>query len=190
MTRLFNPCRKCRENICALLSGDLPAADRAEAANHLAACADCRTYRDQIGSMTAVLGASDELFSDIKLSEATQMRWAREFESATEPTRSIAARIVLNFLDWTRDMIWPCRRIWAGLAAIWIVILGLDASQRVDDQARASRAPSPEIMRALLAREGFVPGPNRPSKERSAEPSRQSSPPRSERGRESKPSGA
>src|SRR5436190_1027545 len=127
MTRRFHPCHKCRENICALQSGDLPAVDCVDVENHLAACEGCRRYRDEIGSVTALLNARGALVPDVELRETTQMRWAREFESAVE--RSIVTRIVLSLLDWTRDMIWPCRRIWVGIAGIWIVILGLIASQ-------------------------------------------------------------
>jgi hypothetical protein len=172
------------------MSGDLPKADRVDVESHLATCADCRSYRDELGSMTALLTVSRELCSDVELRETARMRWARDFEAALEPDHSIVARVLFTFLDWTRDMIWPCRRMWAGLAAIWIAILGLNASQRAEQEARASHAPSPEIMRALLAREGFLTGPSRGA-EHDVEAPRQSAPrPRSEQLQESKPSGA
>src|SRR5215831_7087002 len=147
MTRLFNPCRTHRENLCALISGDLPVKDRASLEDHLATCADCRRYRDEIGSVSALLSVGAELLAEVEPSETTQTRWARDFEAAGELRHSIATRAFRRFLDWTRDMVWPCRRILAGLAAIWIVIFGLNLSQRTKEQAQASRSPSPEMLR-------------------------------------------
>jgi hypothetical protein len=179
MTRLFNSCRKYRENLCAMTSSDLPPEDRVRLERHLASCADCRQYRDDIGSMTALLTAGGELFPDVEPSESTCMRWATDFEAAIEPGCSTVTRALRGFLDWSRDMVWPCRRIWAGIAAIWLVILGLSATQRAKNEAQGY--PSPEIMRALLAREGFLPGASRTAEGGSVEPTGQSPPqPRSE----------
>jgi hypothetical protein len=181
MTRLFNPCRKYRGDLCAVASGDLPAENRADVEHHLETCADCQRYRDEIGSVTALLAAGGKRFSSVEPREIAQRRWARDFEAAVKPGPSIATRVFCRFLDWSRDLVWPCRRIWAGLAAIWVVILGLNASTRAKEEVRTSHRPSPEIMRALLAREGFLPGPSRAADDREAEPPRLPSPrPRSE----------
>ena len=186
MTRDYKPCRKYREELCAVLSGELPAEDRAGLENHLEACADCQRYRDEIGSVTAVLAAGGELIREVQPRETTQARWARDFEAAVEPAQSMATKVFRGILDWSRDIVWPCRRIWAGMAAIWIVILGLNASQRTKGEAQASHRLSPETMRALLAREGFLPGPGRTVGESEAESSRPlSTQPRSDRQRES-----
>jgi anti-sigma factor RsiW len=186
MTRLFNPCRKHREELCALMSGDAPAKDRAGLEDHLDTCADCRKYRAEVGSMTALLSTGGELFRDIEPSEATQRRWAKDFEAAGEPRHSIATRVFRRFLDWTWDMVWPCRRLWAGLAAIWLLIFGLNLSQRSKEQTQAARGPSPEMLRAFLAIEGFLPGSSPATDARQAIPPRSASPqPRSEQHRAS-----
>jgi len=173
MTRDYKPCRKYREELCAVLSGEFPAEDRAGLENHLEACADCQRYRDEIGSVAAVLAAGGELFREVQPGETTQARWAKEFGAAVEPAQSMATKVFRGILDWSRDMVWPGRRIWAGMAAIWIVILGLNASQRTKGETQASsHQPPPKMMRALLAREGFLPGPGRTVGESEAESSR------------------
>src|SRR5262245_1113876 len=99
MTRLFNPCGKYREDLCALMSGDLPPRDRVSLVHHLDTCADCQKYRDEIGNVTSRLTAWKEILPDVELSESTQMRWTRDFEAAVEPTHSFAARVFGRFLD-------------------------------------------------------------------------------------------
>jgi len=45
------------------------------------------------------------------------------------------------------ELIRPCRRIWAGLAAVWILVFIVNFSQRDGTQAMTAKsAPSPEIM--------------------------------------------
>jgi hypothetical protein len=155
MTRLLKACRKYREDVCAVASGDLPPEDRAGLEKHVGACAGCQRYRDEIRNVAALLAAGREQGSGVEPRETTQRRWTREFEAAVEPAPFIAARVFRGFIDWSRDMVWPYRRLWAGLAAIWVVILGLNTWLGATD---ASHGASPEMMRALLAREGFLAG--------------------------------
>jgi len=165
MTSVFNSCRKYREELCAVISGDLPAGDRVRLENHLEACVDCQRYRDEIGTVTALLALGVELFP-LEPRETTQMRWTSEFEAAVQPVHSSVTRIFYGFLDWSRDMIWPCRRIWAGMAAIWLVVLSLNAWPGTKQGTRGSYPPSRQIIRALLIREGFLSatGPGRETK--------------------------
>jgi hypothetical protein len=55
---------------------------------------------------------------------------------------------LLGFFDklW-RELVWPCRRIWAGLAAVWILIFMVNVSQRDGSQIiTAKSSPSPELI--------------------------------------------
>jgi hypothetical protein len=46
-----------------------------------------------------------------------------------------------------QELIWPCRRIWTGLAAVWILIFIVNFSQRDGSQAMmAKSAPTAEMM--------------------------------------------
>jgi hypothetical protein len=64
---------------------------------------------------------------------------------AQERRSQTAATAVLRTL-W-RELIFPCRRIWAGLAAIWILIFIVNFPQRDSSQTMITKSsPSPEIM--------------------------------------------
>jgi len=55
MKRLFNQCGRYRRSISLLASGALPERDRDAVENHLAACAGCRKYYEEIKSVSAPL---------------------------------------------------------------------------------------------------------------------------------------
>jgi hypothetical protein len=65
-------------------------------------------------------------------------------------------RVALNPLSalaltlW-RELIWPCRRVWAALACAWLLILGLEAASFVSapSEASQSRVPSTEDIQAI-----------------------------------------
>ena len=54
---------------------------------------------------------------------------------------------------WWREWFWPSPQAWAGLAAVWLVILGLNATaaSRSTDMAKQSPKPSPEVEITLAA---------------------------------------
>ena len=171
------------------MSGELPSADRASLEYHLAACTACQRYQDEMSSVTALLAVGDELYPEVEPGKAAEMRWARDFEAAIEPAHSFTARVARGFLDWTRDMVFPCRRIWAGLVAVCVLVLSLNAWQSAKEDAQDSHRPPPEMIRALLVREGFLSGSSRAGADRGTEPPRPTSlQPQSKQHRESKPS--
>jgi hypothetical protein len=64
-----------------------------------------------------------------------------------------------------RELIWPSRRIWAGLAATWILIFVFNFSQRdpAELMARKSPPPSPEMILTFRQQERLLAeliGPN------------------------------
>jgi hypothetical protein len=44
-----------------------------------------------------------------------------------------------------QELVWPSRRIWAGLAAVWILIFIVNFSQRNDSQIMTAKSTSPEM---------------------------------------------
>jgi hypothetical protein len=57
-----------------------------------------------------------------------------------------------------RELIWPCRRTWAGLAAVWIALLIFNVSQRDESElaARKLPPPSPEAIMAWRQQEKLL----------------------------------
>jgi anti-sigma factor RsiW len=163
MKWLSNECAHHRQQICLLVSGELPEAERGEVENHLTECADCRKYHDELKSLAAPLTSWERYFSGVKPNEVQQLRWANAIkaESESKPSFSLAKRFVaadvsplhskstkvgadsrrlLRFggsvrgISWKtfaplfvmrvvwNELIWPVRRIWAGLAVAWVFI--------------------------------------------------------------------
>jgi hypothetical protein len=102
-------------------------------------------------------------------------------EFQNEP--SIPFYLNLPLMFW-RELIFPCRRIWTGLAAVWIFIFIINFSQhdKSEMMARKSPPPSPEMILAFRQQELLLAeliGQNEP---RDAEPPKIFSPrPSSER---------
>jgi hypothetical protein len=93
--------------------------------------------------------------------------------------------IFVNFpLALWRELFWPCRRIWAGLAAIWILIFAVNFSQRDKLEMTAGKAPlpSPEMILVFGQQERLLAELTDPNETVIAEPPKLFFPqPRSER---------
>jgi hypothetical protein len=54
------------------------------------------------------------------------------------------------FPSW-REWFWPCPQAWAGLAAVWMILLGFQLATASAPSAMARRSPSSEVRMALAA---------------------------------------
>ena len=97
------------------------------------------------------------------------MKVAADFNRRKQPVRELtfaaamANAIRLSFLE----LIWPCRRTWAALAAVWIALFIFNASQRDKSElaARKLPPPSPEAILTFRQQEKLLAeliGPNEP----------------------------
>jgi len=57
-----------------------------------------------------------------------------------------------------RELFWPCRRIWAGMAVVWILIFIVNFSQRDKSEMMAGKTPpsSPEMILVLQQQERLL----------------------------------
>jgi hypothetical protein len=79
------------------------------------------------------------------------------------------------------ELVWPCRRIWTGLAAVWILIFVFNFSQRDSSEFMAQKTPSPEIILTFRQQERLLAELMGPDELRAAEPPKIFSPkPRTE----------
>src|SRR5512137_2015233 len=57
-----------------------------------------------------------------------------------------------------QDMFWPWRRVWAGVAVAWLVILGMALAGGGTPESRLARTPSPDpqVLAALREQERLL----------------------------------
>ena len=61
----------------------------------------------------------------------------RDFRRDGREEKPLAVRAL--FVVW-RELIWPCRRAWAGMAALWLVLWGINRG--LSDTPKAARSVS------------------------------------------------
>jgi len=167
MKPFWNPCRRRRREICLLAAESLPEPDRPELERHLAACPACRKYYREIKALAVPLASWETHFAQIEATQAMQARWAaavQSFAASTQSTPSTpsvrwAAAVPASAAEaagrdpllknlcrniW-REIIWPCRRAWVGMAAIWLALLAVNAHLS-DHQPAGPRSSSAEAM--------------------------------------------
>jgi len=152
-----------RREICLFAAGALPEAERPEMERHLAACSGCRNYYNEIKALAAPLANWEKPLAQIEPTQAMRARWAGAVQESAggamgkfglrgsaalpgclkESAAEAAARepLLKSFLRnvW-RELIWPCRRAWVGLAAVWLGLLAANA--RLADPQLAGARPS------------------------------------------------
>jgi anti-sigma factor RsiW len=180
MNWLFNQCRRRRQNLCLLASGALPEMERDDLESHLAACADCRSHYEQIKSLTASLADYRDSVASLEPSQAARQTWARAMRAASQPQRTGESRPpVPTRSGWWREIFWPCRHAWGGIAALWFVMWMLNWGQPAihDGTAPVVITQTFEEQRRLLAE--LIPATDREP----ADAPRRQPPPHSERQR-------
>jgi hypothetical protein len=141
MNLFRHQCR--RQEICLFAAGALPEQDRPEMEKHLAVCSGCRDYYNEIMALAAPLAGWEKDFAQIEPTQTMRRRWAGAVQASAAEA---AAREPLLKYVWRnvwRELIWPSRRAWAGLAALWLVLLAVNA--RLSDhpvQMAGARSPS------------------------------------------------
>jgi anti-sigma factor RsiW len=149
MKWIRNRCR-CRADVSLLASGALREDEKSEVERHLAACHECRVYHGEIRKMTATLANWENNLTAIEATPATQTRWARVVQQADLPS-SHRQPLLKNLwrIVWG-ELIWPCRHVWTGMAALWVVMLAVNGliSDLRAFEPNIRVASTPDIMAA------------------------------------------
>jgi len=167
-----NPCRRHRANLCLLAGGALAEPEMSVVRAHLAECVDCRKYHDEITSLAKPLAGWEANFAHVMPTRDAQIRWAKKVQEAAN-TKSTRQPEPQNFLfNCWLELIWPCRRIWTALAAVWIVLFIFNLSQRDPSElmARKTPPPSPEMILAFRQQQQLLAELIGPNETRAAEP--------------------
>ena len=104
---------------------------------------------------------------------------ALTLQRSTLPTLHVAARTAAQ-LWW--QLIWPSRRIWAGLAVVWLALLAFNLGQGAPVSGGARSAPAPVMVQSFVEQERLLAELLQPGKPAPvAEQPRPATRPRSER---------
>jgi hypothetical protein len=140
-TLLPDDCRGARRALLARADGDLPAAEAAALARHLAACASCRARAESLDAAIAALrGLPPALpFPD----DALESVWDRTLRAAP-PERAPVVRLADRAADGAARS--PRRATWRlalAAAALLAAVLGPWLAFRARDDARFAGPPGP-----------------------------------------------
>src|SRR6266478_1748538 len=108
-----------RENITLLASGALPVAEQARMREHLAHCADCGQYFEEIARVSGELQQWARTEPSLEASAAFRARWTQSIQSAAAPNRPRLVTLITRWSEW----LWPSPLAWGALAAIWVCLL-------------------------------------------------------------------
>jgi len=80
----------------------------------------------------------------------------QETKEQSRPASLVASLLGRSNKLWL-ELIWPCRRIWTGLAAVWVLLFIVDFSQR-DNVSGATGQParSGEVIMSLQAQQRWM----------------------------------
>jgi anti-sigma factor RsiW len=149
MNRFFDPCRRHRQDLSLLAAGALPETEKERVEIHLAECANCRKYFEEIKAMTVSLTSLAGNVPHVQPSEFARTRWSKAILAAARPEPVHQLTPAMAFREWWREVIWARRRIWAGLAAIWVIILAGNLSLSGQGQTFAGKSSPQETITAF-----------------------------------------
>lgn len=158
MKRFLDPCRSRRQSLALLAAGVLPEPEREQVENHLTTCARCRSHFTELKAAAGPLAQWVDGAVQIEPSAAAKERWAKAIRLAARPNMVRPVAQAFGFGGWWREVVWSSRGIWAGLAAVWILILAGHLSLREHPRMLAGKAPpsSREIMMAFREQQSIL----------------------------------
>ena len=150
------PCRRWCEAIHLRVCGALERQEAARVETHLAGCAECRRYSEELQAATAGLRWLGS--RDVEPRPGFRARWTRAVEEAARP--SGFGDTVGAWVAWWRGLLLRNLRPALGVASLWILTLLFRLSApEVAPPTPATTARSPvEIYRVLGGREQLLAG--------------------------------
>jgi len=152
MNWFLNRCERHRESICLLASGVLPEPERRAVENHLAACAGCRKYYNEIKLVALPLANWEKNFAHIEPDQTLRTRWAKAIQAAGEPKTNRPFSPGPAFSARCRKILYPLRWHLAGMSAVWLVVALLNVEPSpASTNMMSSQKDSPSPRQLLMA---------------------------------------
>jgi anti-sigma factor RsiW len=129
-----NQCRRWKQSLSLLASGELPESEREKTERHLRDCADCRSYYEQIKNVTQSLADYRESVAAVEPTQAATQRWAWAIKTAD------GVKSKPSWREWWHELCWSCRYAWGGFATLWLVMWMINREPPEIQGATASAA--------------------------------------------------
>ena len=145
------------------LDSELDAKTTLEIQQHLATCTECtRVFTAEAKLDARIMAGLKQGQRSAALWEQVEQKMIAAAKSAAAPRTSILdfrPSFLSTLNAQLATLLWPSPRAWAGLAAVWLVMLAVNFSTR--DQATALAAhsagpPSPDTVRVLKQQEQLL----------------------------------
>ncbi len=149
-------CSRWREAIRAWAAEGVAAEESPRLQGHLALCADCRRYAEELRAAAAGLRWLAD--RPAEPSPGFRARWTRAVEAAAEPAG--VGETAAALADWLREMFLRNRRPALGFACLWgLTLLFRLSAPDVATNPQPATAPSLfEVVRALKTTEQLMAG--------------------------------
>jgi len=93
--------------------------------------------------------------------DAIRGKVVRELKNQETKEQSLPPFLVASLLGCSnklwRELVWPCRPVWTGMAAVWVLLAIINLSQRDGSRSNyANSAPAVPMMMSLQAQQRWV----------------------------------
>jgi len=150
-------CEEVRQLHDAYLDSELDAKTTLEFREHLANCGECARL------LAAEAKLDARLMTSLRQGQRTTALWEqieqRVITADKTDSRACPSPRAPRAPEWLSAFLWPHPKAWAGLAAVWLVILGLNFAARDTTpglEARRVKALTNETVRSLKQREQLL----------------------------------
>jgi hypothetical protein len=134
--------------------------------NHLVECANCRKYYAGIKPIAKSLADWERNFADLEPAAAAETRWAKVIRQTVDSNSYLRLSPDLILANIWHELFWPSRHVWAGLAAVWVLILAANVFMRANSQMVVTKySPTPEMISSFQQQKQILAellGPNEP----------------------------
>jgi anti-sigma factor RsiW len=114
-----NRCRQRRQDLCLLAADALDADRKPELERHLASCRACHDYFAAVSRAASPLARWQKSSPPLEATPQAKSRWNNAVRQAQTPNP-------VWLVVWL-ELIRPNRQAWAGLAALWVLLLAVNS---------------------------------------------------------------
>jgi anti-sigma factor RsiW len=197
MNGFLNRCGRHRKEISLHAAGALSEAERNSVEAHLAECAGCRAYFEEMKQMVRPLAGWEENFKIVAPEAVARQRWTQAIMATPSsalraPSPPLGEKAGMRgkrfkgedrIMAWLREVFWPYRHAWAGMAAVWLGLCAVNSGMSPAPNATMSARikTTPAVYQAIAEERQLLAELLPPSTPEPAEKPRSNTRPRGQR---------